>query len=373
MSKKVVVVTCFAIFSSVAGGVLGWFLGGMFRQSGPLANDIYTDGQIEYSKNLDIVKKVLKEANVESEDELENVDLVSLVDSKKVTLGDLVEYAEILVQKHEYVSIQGRNFAHSMSMGVVNNQDTYTTWIKNNDLFFKENISFSNNARFAERTYNFDSTKDANGIIPPKSLDNILEYYRSSENNKLEVDYTKTTDKTKKEKYYINSPDENIKSYSTTFGLSLFNPFNYDAKEDTLLKENDEYASLSIVNSKTEEEYLYETFIKVHEAGYKIDFTISPSATTNYGAYIYTSTRDASNIAKMKDRPTFEKLGVQLITNKKLEILSFHSDEFYQVVSNLVGNVPTSCSSDLVYSYIKEECKIPNYQEAIDYGKYQPK
>ena len=48
-----------------------------------------------------------------------------------------------------------------------------------------------------------------------------------------------------------------------------------------------------------------------------------------------------------------------------LLIQSMHVDEDYDVISNLVGNVPTICSSDLVFEY--ENTTIPSIKETITY------
>ena len=368
MKKKFIFMILFCTISGALGSVAGWFLGGMFKKTPDITNKEYVDGVIEYSKNNDIVKKILNASGVENEEDIENIDVVKLLDDKKVRLGDVAEYVEYLIYKNPYLMVKGQNLSFSESFGVKNVQDTYTCWVKYENLFFKENISFSKNAKFAERIYNFDSTRNTSSFILPKPLDNEVEYYRTNQNDGLNVDYTNFSENTRKEDYYINSPEEGIKSFSTTFGLSLFNPFNYDAKEENMLLEEENYKALEIKNSKTNEDELYEPKLETSDAGYTLSITVDPKAAENYGSYIFTTTRDAAAIAKMKEKPTFEKIGVRFNLNKKLEIQSIHIDEFYQVVSSIVGNVPTICTSDLSFIYNKEEISIPNCEEKIDYG-----
>ena len=368
MKKKLIFMILFCTISGALGSVAGWFLGGMFKITPDITNKEYVDGVIEYSKNNDIVKKILNASGVENEEDIENIDLVKLLDDKKVRLGDVAEYVEYLIHKNPYLMVKGQNLSLSESFGVKNTQYTYTCWVKHENLFFKENISFSQNAEFAERIYNFDSTNNTSSFILPKPFDNKIEYYRTNQNDGLNVDYTNFSANTRKEVYYINSPDESIKSFSTTFGLSLFNPFNYDAKEENMLLEEENYKALEIKNSKTNEDELYEPKLETSDAGYTLAITVDPKAAENYGSYIFTTTRDAAAIAKMKEKPTFEKIGVRFNLNKKLEIQSIHIDEFYQVVSSIVGNVPTICSSDLSFIYNKDEISIPNCEEKIDYG-----
>ena len=87
-------------------------------------------------------KSLLPKVKVEDENEedIENIDVVKLLDDKKVRLGDVPEYVEYLIYKNPYLMVKGQNLSFSESFGVKNVQDTYTCWVKYEKLFFKENI-----------------------------------------------------------------------------------------------------------------------------------------------------------------------------------------------------------------------------------------
>lgn len=367
-TKGFIAVTSLIVITSALGGVAGWFLGNMYKVIGPVTNNVYEDKEVIFSTNLDAPKKLLQAAGVSSMDELEKVDVSSLVGQNGLTIGDIAESAQLYMYSKSNIVVKSNNLAKSKVMGIENNQETNSTWIKKDKLYFKENVSYSSNASFGERTYNLKSD-----VITPltQPLDNQLIYYRVNTNKQAtNVDFSSA----KFENYYVNVPegevDENglnIKSYSTTFGTSIYKPFNYDFSEANLKKDDaGKYVDETIKNSKLGEESLYKTSITSIENGYEIYLTIDQKAMENYASYIYTTTRDASQIAKMKEKPEFLSSGVKIVTNKKLEISSVHTDEFYNVISAIAGAVPTVCSSDLTITYEADE-KIPTFKEKISY------
>lgn len=366
-TKGFIAVTSLIVITSALGGVAGWFLGNMYKVIPPVTNNVYNDTEIVFSTNKDAPKKLLQASGVSSMEELDKIDISSLVGKNGLTIGDIAESAQLYMYSKKNIVVKSNNLAKSKVMGIENNQLTNSTWIKKDKLYFKENVSFSSNASFGERTYNCKS----DSITPlTQPLDNSLNYYRVNTNKQAtNVDFINS----KFESYYINVPegevDENgldIKSYSTTYGTSIYKPFNYEFSESNLKKDNSgKYVDESIKNSKLGNESVYKTSIQSVENGYEIYLTIDQKAMENYSSYIYTTTRDASSIAKMKEKPEFLSAGVKIVTNKKLEINSVHTDEFYNVISSIAGAVPTVCSSDLTISY--EEGKIPNIKEKISY------
>lgn len=367
-TKGFIAVTSLIVLASALGGTAGWFLGNMYKDIGPVTNNVYLDKPVEFSNNIDAVKKFMGAANISDMNDVSNVDVVSLVGKNGLTIGDIAETAQLYVYSKENITVKSNNLANSKVYGIQNNQATNSTWIKRKDIYFKENVSYSNNASFGERTYNSKNDK----ITPlTKPFENEVNYFRVNTNPKpTDVDFSKAG----LESYYVNVPEGETnedgspkKSYSTMFGTTLFKPFNYDFTEANIKKDDSgKYIEENIKNSKTGEETTYKTEIKNIDDGYEITLTIDEKAMENYASYIFTTTRDASSLAKMKEKPKFVSTGVKIITDKKLQITSLHTDEFYNVISNVAGAVPTVCSSDLVISYDSEEA-IPSVKEKISY------
>lgn len=357
------------VITSALGALSGWFLGNMFKEIGPVENAVYNDGEVIYSNNLDAVAKVLKASGKTNFNELNDVDITSLIGVNGLTVGDVAEAAQLFMYSKDDICVTSNNLAYSKVMGVVNNQITNSTWIKKGNLYFKENVSTSQYAKFGERAYNFKG----DAITPlTKPIDNLVSYYRLNTNKEpSNVDFSKANSKD----YFVNVPKdankegEDIKSFSTTYGTSLYKPFNYDYKETFLKKDgNGKYVGEKINNSKTNKDFFYETSIKKVETGYEIILNFNNEGLDNYASYIFTTTRDASNLAKMKEKPQFISTGVKITTDKNLLIQSVHSDEFYNVLSAITDKVPTVCSSDLIFDYSGTQ-KIPSIKEKISYGK----
>lgn len=367
-TKGFIAVTSLIVITSALGGVAGWFLGNMYKEIGPVTNAVYQDQPVDFSNNLDTIKKFMSAANIKDMSEVESIDVTSLVGKNGLTVGDIAETAQLYIYSKENIVVKSNNLAKSKVMGIENNQVTNSTWIKRKDIYFKENVSFSSNARFGERTYNSKSD-----MISPltKPFENEVNYFRVNTNPKAtNVDFSKSA----LESYLINVPEGETnedgtpkKSFSTTYGTTLFKPFNYDFKESNVKKDDSgKYVEEKISNSKTGEEFTYKTEIKSVDEGYEITLAISDKAMENYSSYIYTTTRDASQIAKMKEKPKFVSTGVKILTDKKLQVQKVHTDEFYNVISAIAGAVPTTCSSDLTISYDSNEA-IPSIKEKISY------
>lgn len=370
-SKGLILVSSLIVAASGLGGVSGWFLGTMFKPVPLQENKTYFDEPVVFSNNLDTVSKFLKSAGINDINNVNTIDVTLILGINDLKIGDIIEVSQLLTYKNDYVKVISNNFSSSNAMGIVNAQETNSTWIKKEGFYFKENVSYSKNASFGERSYNFNNEAGISALIKP--YDNYIDYFRlagnSSASNVSFESSTKTT-------YLVNSTEEDvdeegnrIKSYSSVFGLSLYKPFNYNFSENNLAKDvNGEYLTCSLKNSKTKETTEYKTSINKLDDGYEITFLMDVDALENYASYIYTTTRDASQIAKMKKKPEFKNAGVKLIVDKNLYIKEMHVDEDYDVISNLVGNVPTICSSDLVFSYT-ESGKVPSIKETISYGE----
>lgn len=354
------------------GGAAGWFLGNMFKPAKEEINGVYFDKAVDYSSKPDSFKKVVKALKLDNnKPDFSTLDVSSAIGVDGIKVGDIAETAYHNTFKSDKVMVRTNNLAVSQTPIGPNNQETVSTWIKEKNLYFKENISYSSNAKFAERSYNYD----AKTYSPlSKEYENYIDYYRNILDGgivKRKCDYS--TSSTKSTKYLINSNgalDANnkpIKSYSTYFGLSIFKPCNYDYKEDVLLKDsNGNYEAVEIKNSKTGSKTKYISEFKKVDDGYKLTLSLDKTAAANYSSYIKTTTRDASSIAQMKQKPEFKAIGVSFKLDNNLRIISAHSDESYDVIS-LVGAVDTQCSSDIYFSY-DGDYKLPKLNEQIDYG-----
>lgn len=368
--KGLIAVCSLFVLTSALGGVSGWFLGKMFADSKVIENATYVDGVVEFSKNNEAVKKLYGAAKIDDISKIDSIDISTLVDFNGLTIGDILEVAQLNTYNNQYVKVLSNNLAKSNAMGIKNEQVTNSTRIKKDKLYFKENVSYSTTASFGERSYNINAK-----VITPLSqpLDNKIQYFRLSKikaANNVDFNQAKQTD------YYVNVPEgsevtpdgKKVKSYSTFFGTSMYKPFNYEFNENNILKgDGKNYSAIEVDNSKTGETVKYETKMNKTDSGYEFTFAIDLKAMENYASYIKTTTRDASPIAAMDEKPTFKKAGVKVVTDKKLLIQSMHADELYDVDSGLVGAVPTLCSSDLTFIYGDKDVKIPTIMEKINY------
>ena len=238
-TKGLIAVTALIVITGGLGGISGWFLGSMFKPLKALENDVVKDYPVEYSKNLECVSKLFGAANVNSPEELTNIDVTKLIGRNGLTVGDVAECSTYFLFRYSNAMSKSFNYSLSNTMGFTNKQDTSSTWIKNGDLYFKENMSYSSNAGFGERMYNCE---DANITIVTKPLDNIINYYRQTGiKSAFKSNFSNPT----KASYFQNVPadqevDENgnkVQSFRTTFQTSAFTPFNYSVNETNTLKD----------------------------------------------------------------------------------------------------------------------------------------
>ena len=102
----------FCTISGALGSVAGWFLGGMFKKTPDITNKEYVDGVIEYSKNNDIVKKILNASGVENEEDIENKLKLRLIEYKQIKAVSSffkerhINSGEIYSKKPEIIEIE---------------------------------------------------------------------------------------------------------------------------------------------------------------------------------------------------------------------------------------------------------------------------
>ncbi len=371
-TKGLIAVTSLIVITGALGGISGWFLGSMFKPLKALNNDVVSDYPVEYSKNVDCVAKLFSAANVNSPEELKNIDLTTLVGKNGLTVGDIAECSTYFLFRYDNLMSKSYNLSLSNTMGFTNKQDTSSTWIKNGELYFKENISYSSNAGFGERMYNCD---DSSITIVTKPFDNKINYYRQTGiKTAFKSDFSNPTKST----YFQNVPEEEavdengnkIQSFRTTFQTSAFTPFNYCVNEANALKdESGNYATLELKDTYSGENVTINNEISKTEEGYKISITLKNEALDQYGSYVYLTTRDSSKIAKMKQRPGYLKVGWQLYVDKKLDLIKIKTYEYYNVYSAIVDKVPTDSTSDIYFYYNDDAGKIPSIKESFQYER----
>lgn len=371
-TKGLIAITALIVISGGLGGISGWFLGSMFKPLKALENDTLSDYPIEYSKNLECVSKLFNAANVNSPEELTNIDVTKLIGRKGLTVGDVAECSTYFLFRYNNAMSKSFNYALSNTMGFTNKQDTSSTWIKKGDLYFKENMSYSSNAGFGERMYNCD---DSNITIVTKPLDNKINYYRQTGiKSAFKSNFSNPT----KTSYFQNVPegqevDENgnkVQSFRTTFQTSTFTPFNYSVNEANALKdESGNYVTLELNDTYSGSSVTLNNEIVKTEEGYTISITIKNEALDQYGGYVYLTTRDSSKIAKMKQKPGYQKAGWQLFVDKKLDLIKMKTFEKYDVYSAIVDKVPTDCTSEIYFYYNNDVEDIPSIKEIIEYER----
>lgn len=371
-TKGLISVTALIVITGALGGISGRFLGSMFKPLKALVNDTVADYPVEYSKNQEAATKLFSAANVNSPEELAGIDVSKLIGKNGLTVADVAECATYFLFRNENLTSKSYNYSLSTTMGINNKQETNSTWIKNKDLYFKENMSYSSNASFGERMYNCD---DSSITFISKPLENKINYYRQTGvKSASKSDFSNPT----KSSYYQNVPegeevDENgnkVQSFRTTFQTSVFTPFNYQVNEKYALKDdNGGYSTLSLLDTFSGELMTFGHSIEKIEAGYKISLTIKNEALDQYGAYVYLTTRDSSKIAKMKQRPGYLKVGWQLFTDNKLDLKKMKVYEHYNVYSAIVDKVPTDSTSEIYFYYGSESSNVPSIKEVIQYER----
>lgn len=371
-TKGLIAVSALIAITGALGGISGWFLGSMFKPIKALENDVQADYPIEYSKNIDCVSKLFTAASVNSPEGLSGVDLTRLVGKNGLTVGDIAECATYFVYRHDSVMSKSYNYSLSNTMGFTNKQDTSSTRIKNGELYFKENISYSSNAGFGERMYNCD---DSNITFVTRPLDNKINYYRQTGiKTAFKSDFSKPT----KSSYYQNVPEgqevdedgNKVKSFKTTFATSAFTPFNYNVNEANMLKDDGgNYIPLSLTDTYESKNVEVKNEIEKTERGYTISITIKNEALDLYGSYVYLTTRDSSKIAKMKQRPGYQKVGWKLYVDNKLDLIKMKTFENYFVYSAIVDKVPTDSTSEIYFYYGSDVKTIPSIKENIQYER----
>lgn len=238
---------------------------------------------------------------------------------------ELMNYLIESISKKPFVATKSFSLAISQAVFVTNRQSTYSTWIKNQNSFFKESISASKNIVLGERSY-LDHSKDS------------VKYFRTID-EKLVKSPTDYDFSSLKEKSY------SYKDYLDHFGVSLLFPLPYDFDVG----------------------YLMSIKLKKKENGYIYSFKISPKALENYGKFMLTTTEDATMpFVKQVLPPEFKSVSVTLCLNKDFLPLKAKLDEIYTLKSLFTIKTEANCVH--VFSYDEE--KIPSISEKLKYPDF---
>lgn len=357
--KNVIVLSSLCVVGAAIGGVGGWFLGSMFKPVKDIQNETFYDKPIEYSNKQETTALVLKTLNIDDES-FGTVDVTSAVGKNGITAADLAEVALYRIYKNDSFRFYSENTAESDAGIMVNVQNTDSTFVKVNDCYFKENVSTSDTVNFAERYSNYDQNQVKNPLIPIKSLENEIDYYRMIDRNQF-PDRRANFSGTPKQKYFANVPEgspEGTLSFSTYFGISAYSAYNYEFKSEFLLTdENGNVKEQTIRNSRSNKEEVFDNSIVATDYGYELKIPVSGDACKQYAAYTFKTTRDQTKLANMAKLPTYEQLGLKIHVDKNFNLIDFSTVEFYYVYSAMGMTVPTYCTSDIKVYY--ENIELP--------------
>jgi hypothetical protein len=238
-----------------------------------------------------------------------NIALFSYVVMKKLT-------------QEPVVVMKAANTAISTAFWIANKQATHSTWIRKNDSYFKENITYSGAVEMAERVY-----------LQGKDVD----YYRvtgSAIADATTADYTKATDQKM--------------SYAAYHAMYFYNPefpLAYDFRKENILPTS----------------YLSKT-----ESGYRLTMNMSLDSLSDYRHYMITTTRDAKELAQQSDLPSFSSVTLTFSLGSNLQVQNGTAEEAYKVKSKTIGDVPTTASSTITFTY-PETVSIPAITETLPY------
>ena len=363
--KAIALIVPLVVIGGGIGGIAGWFLGSMFKETGPLVNEALNDKPTVYNANYEAVKKLNDVTGCE-DGNYSSINIEDKIGVNGLSAFEVADAVMYKVYKNDYVQIKSLNFAHSVAMGVNNDQTTYSCFMKSKNVYFKENISYSNTVSFAERYTNYDLTQEVNPINGRTAYENQIDYFRSNKNKKLDVDYQNASTYTA---FYQNipaEPKEGMMTFSQFFGISAFGAYNVHVQESFALRDEDtNYLSANIIDSKSTSRVLFDNSVVKEEGGYLIRVALSKEAPKKFEAYTFTTTRDQTKLAVMSEPPIHSAYGVELHCDENLRLTSYRTLEEYDVVSSIAGKVPTQSTSDCVVTYNEEQ--TPGLKDKISY------
>ncbi|MFA6861551.1 MAG: hypothetical protein WCR56_04150 [Bacilli bacterium] len=249
-------------------------------------------------------------------------DFVDEINNNKTTLGLLFNALIQNTANQDKVIQQCYSTASTTALFVTNEQITRTSWMKSSANILKENITYSNNVKMAERIY---------------FSNNSIDYYRvrnQAISSDKDVDYSSSTVQEMSFDFYYKNYQSDI-HYPTPYSL------------------NPEYVLSSSSISKTSQ-------------GYEANLDLDIKCMDIFKNYMITTTSDADfSLARQSSAPTFISVSLKLTFTDALCVLTTQDAEVYDV-NSVAGAARTKASSDATYSY-PENIDLPDIKTAISY------
>ena len=208
------------------------------------------------------------------------------------------------------------NAVSTALLGIKNIQNVYSAYIKNDDTYFKENITSSNYVKLGERVY---QNKE-------------IEYYRTNKNiSNDQCDFSN-----------VEKETMSIETYLSQYYLPLNNVINYQIEENYILDDS------SITKSSD---------------GYELTLNLSSQSIVSYAKYMMTTTK-GNSFAEQTDLPSFSQITLTISLSNNLLFNKMSTFEKYTVYTSL-SNAETEANGSIIFSY--QEKKMPSLTESISY------
>lgn len=309
-----------------SGGVIGAILGERFNSSNlPKANK-------NNVKLDDIIFLVNDFNNYTDGNNIEEMDF------SKIKHFSVTDYVNISLYKFlNQSSCSTISIGNSKTSGTIkNDQDIITSFIKNDNHYFKERISYSNVIKLANRFYNFNILSGISGVFDENKYvfgGEVVDNYHAKYNK----NYNKYTDE----------------DYLNYFGVKLNSPISYIICNDALLNS-------TIVNNKK-----YESSIVINNGVYELTLALDASKSTiNYRKEILsTITTDKENGKEVE--PRFTSVLLKFYLDRKLNLIEYQTYENYWIKK--VGWNEMKGEARYIVQNGKDVLKIPNLETDIDY------
>lgn len=241
---------------------------------------------------------------------------------------DEINKGDISLKRLAYVSFINTNNQKNIStlaytnavstalLGIKNIQNVYSAYIKNDDKYFKENITSSNYVKLGERVY---QNKE-------------IEYYRTNKNiSNDQCDFSN-----------VEKETMSIEAYLSQYYLPLNNVINYQIEENYILDDS------SI--TKTDD-------------GYELTLNLSSQSIVSYAKYMMTTTQ-GNSFAEQTDLPSFSQITLTISLSNNLLFNKMSTFEKYTVYTSL-SNADTEANGSIIFSY--QEKEMPSLTESISY------
>ena len=208
------------------------------------------------------------------------------------------------------------NAVSTALLGIKNIQNVYSAYIKNDDTYFKENITSSNYVKLGERVY---QNKE-------------IEYYRTNKNiSNDQCDFSN-----------VEKETMSIETYLSQYYLPLNNVINYQIEENYILDDS------SITKSSD---------------GYELTLNLSSQSIVSYAKYMMTTTK-GNSFAEQTDLPSFSQITLTISLSNNLLFNKMSTFEKYTVYTSL-SNAETEANGSIIFSY--QEKEMPSLTESISY------